>query len=77
MQNIEMLDIVALVEDLPEQELFRGQVGTVVEIHTTPGYFEVEFSGKDGIPYAMLALHESQLLKLIHEPLTDRREWGN
>ncbi len=29
---IKLLDIVALTEDRPEQHLWRGQVGTVVEI---------------------------------------------
>jgi hypothetical protein len=31
MSGIEMLSVVALVEDLPEEGLVRGQVGTVVE----------------------------------------------
>jgi hypothetical protein len=30
MANIEMLSVVALLEDLPEEGLVRGQVGTVV-----------------------------------------------
>ena len=33
MNNLpQLLDVVALVEDLPEQKLVRGQVGTVVEL---------------------------------------------
>ncbi len=43
-----MLDVVALVEDLPERHLVRGQVGTVVEA-LGPGVFEVEFSEMRGI----------------------------
>ena len=30
--EIQMLDVVALLEDLPERNLWRGQVGTVVEL---------------------------------------------
>ncbi|MBW4625978.1 MAG: DUF4926 domain-containing protein [Brasilonema octagenarum HA4186-MV1] len=29
--NLQFLDVVALTEDLPELELYRGQVGTIVE----------------------------------------------
>lgn len=68
MVKLKLLDVVALVDDIPEHHLLRGQVGTIVEVHTTPGHFEVEFSGVDGVPYAMLALHEGQLLKLHYEP---------
>lgn len=35
---IQLLDIVALAEDLPEHELNRGQAGTVVE-ELAPGTF--------------------------------------
>jgi hypothetical protein len=42
MADIEMLSVVAVLEDLPEQGLVRGQVGTVVE-NWAPGVFEVEF----------------------------------
>jgi len=40
--SIQLLDVVALTEDLPRQKLHRGQVGTVVEI-LAPNVFEVEF----------------------------------
>lgn len=36
-----LLDVVALLEDLPPVKLFRGQVGTIVEEYE-PGVFEVE-----------------------------------
>jgi hypothetical protein len=41
--GIELHSVVALLEDLPEHSLVRGQVGTVVE-SWTPGVFEIEFS---------------------------------
>lgn len=64
---IHVLDVVALLEDIPERNLSRGQVGTVVE-QLAPGVFEVEFSDNEGRTYAMLALREEQLLVLHHQP---------
>jgi hypothetical protein len=43
---IKLLDVVALTTDLPEYNLFRGQVGTVVEILRDGSAFEVEFSDR-------------------------------
>lgn len=31
-QSLDLLEVIALTEDLPEAGLFAGQVGTVVEI---------------------------------------------
>jgi hypothetical protein len=64
---IQLLDIVALVEDLPEHGLYRGQVGTVVE-ELAPDVFEIEFSDHEGRTYAMLALRVEQLMLLHYEP---------
>lgn len=61
--SVKLLDIVALTEDLPREDLFRGQVGTVVEI-LAPDVFEVEFCDDDGQAYAMKALKASQLMVL-------------
>lgn len=66
--KINLLDVVALIEDLPERGLFRGQVGTVVE-SLAPDVFEVEFNDNDGRTYASLALHADQLLVLHHRPI--------
>ncbi|MEX2304094.1 MAG: DUF4926 domain-containing protein [Bryobacterales bacterium] len=67
MAEIELLAVVAILEDLPEQRLERGQVGTVVE-NLGPDVYEVEFSDDNGQTYASLALRASQLLRLRHEP---------
>ena len=45
--NIKLLDVVALTTDLPEENLWRGQVGTVVEILADGAAFEVEFSDRE------------------------------
>ncbi len=64
---IKLLDVVALVEDVPEYNLRRGQVGTVVEI-LAPDVFEVEFSDTNGHMYAEVALRTQQLMVLYYEP---------
>ena len=67
-EAINILDVVALTEDLPERVLYRGQVGTVVE-SLAHDVFEVEFSDEEGRAYASLALKSSQLLILHYEPV--------
>jgi hypothetical protein len=65
---IQLLDVVALTEDLPQRGLARGQVGTVVEA-LAPEVFEVEFCDNDGRTYASLALRTDQLMVLHYQPL--------
>jgi hypothetical protein len=67
MPEIELLSIVALLEELPEKGLQRGQVGTVV-VALAAGVYEVEFSDDSGRPYASAALRAEQLMRLRHEP---------
>ena len=69
METIRLLDVVALVVDLPDKHLYRGQVGTVVE-ELGPDVYEVEFSdAANGQTYAMLPLTGNQLLPLRYAPL--------
>ncbi|WP_201750239.1 DUF4926 domain-containing protein [Tautonia marina] len=65
--QIKLLDVVALVDDLPEQGLERGEVGTVVEF-LAPDVVEVEFSDNGGQPFVMLPLRADQLLVLKYRP---------
>ena len=68
MMDIEMLSVVALLDDLPGEGLVRGQVGTVVE-SWAPGVYEVEFCDDEGKTYAMVALKAEQLMRLHHQPV--------
>ena len=43
MRELELLSVVALLENVADHGLLRGQVGTVVE-RLAPGLYEVEFS---------------------------------
>ncbi|MCW5983513.1 MAG: DUF4926 domain-containing protein [Bryobacteraceae bacterium] len=68
MADIDLLAVVALLRDLPDQGLVRGQVGTVVEI-LAPGVYEVEFCDDNGRTYAMASLKAEELIELHHEPV--------
>jgi len=67
MTDIELLAVVALLKDIPEHRLVRGQVGTVVEILSS-GVAEVEFSDEEGVHYAVLPLKSEDLIRLHHHP---------
>jgi Domain of unknown function (DUF4926) len=64
---MKLLDVVALLQDLPELGLIRGQVGTIVEIYE-PDVFEVEFIDSNGRTYALETLSASVLMILHHQP---------
>lgn len=68
MRDLELLSEVALLRDLPEFGLVRGQVGTVVET-LAEGAVEVEFCDDEGRTYATAALHPDDLVRLHHGPL--------
>jgi hypothetical protein len=63
MDEIKLLDVVALTEDLQSEGLRRGEVGTVVE-QWADGIFEVEFSDDSGEAYAFAAVPPQKLMKL-------------
>ena len=65
-----LLDVVALTVDLPEYNLWHGQVGTVVEILANGAAFEVEFNDRDGRTFESLGLRPDQIMVLHFEPLS-------
>ena len=72
--EIKLLDVVALTVDVPEHNLARGQVGTVVEVLKNGTAFEVEFSDRNGRTYQSLGLRPDQLMVLHYEPESHLRE---
>lgn len=58
-----LLDVVALLVDVPADGLQRGDVGTIVEV-LDPGHFLVEFADSDGQMYALPVLAADQLIVL-------------
>ena len=69
---MKILDIVALTENLPKLKLYRGQVGTIVEMYE-PDVFEVEFSDIKGRTYALETLNADHLMVLHHQPFEERK----
>ncbi len=63
--DIREYDVVALTENVPEHNLVRGQVGTVV-MDYSPDAAEVEFVDPNGATYALLTLRKAQLMRLHH-----------
>lgn len=59
---------VALTVDVPELNLQRGQVGTVVDVLGAGKALEVEFCDREGRTYASLGLRPDQIMVLRYEP---------
>ncbi|CCQ52054.1 MULTISPECIES: DUF4926 domain-containing protein [Crocosphaera] len=70
--KIKLLDVVALTVDLPEEQLFKGQVGTVVDILADGTAYEVEFSDRNGRTYESLGLSADQFMILHFEPINPK-----
>ncbi len=68
-QEIKLLDVVALGVDLPAHNLWKGQVGTVVDILSGGNAYEIEFSDREGRTYESLGLRAEQLIILLYEPI--------
>lgn len=68
--DIKLLDVVALTTDFPQFDLWRGQVGTVVEALANGTAFEVEFSDRDGRTYESVGVRPDQIMVLHFEPAT-------
>ncbi len=58
---IQELDSIVLTEDLPEHDLQRGDVGTVVLVHQNGAGYEVEFVALDGTTLAVVSLYRHQV----------------
>ena len=67
-ETIQPLEVVALTVDLPELDLRRGQVGTVVDVLGGGKALEVEFSDREGRTFASLGLRADQVMVLRYEP---------
>jgi Domain of unknown function (DUF4926) len=72
--TVKLLDVVALTVDIPEYNLWRGQVGTVVELLADGAAFEVEFSDRNGRRYESIWLNPEQIMVLYFEPASPDRK---
>ena len=64
--TLKLLDVVALMKDLPEEPLIKGQVGTFIE-ELDEGIYEVEFANKQGKTLSLLTLTTDDLMLLHFE----------
>ena len=60
-------DLIALLIDLPNANLVRGDVGTIALIHGDQKGFEVEFVNGDGKTVAVETLAYNQIKKIKQE----------
>lgn len=67
-KTAKLLDVVALTVDLPEDNLWCGQVGTIVELLADGAAFEVEFSDREGRTFESIGLRPEQFIVLHFEP---------
>jgi hypothetical protein len=65
---MELLSVVAILKDVPEEGIVRGQVGTLVE-SLAPAVWLVEFSDTTGRTRALIEVREEEMVTLHYEPL--------
>ncbi len=63
METLHLHDVVALTQPIPEHNLRRGDVGTVLDIGPNNQYL-LEFSNRNGIPYATPTVSAEGLMKV-------------
>jgi len=77
-KGVNLFDVVELIVDLPQQRLYAGMQGTVLEVHGAGKAFEVEFSDEQGRVLSFLALSPEHFVVVwrAHErqwvPLAER-----
>jgi hypothetical protein len=60
--DIQFLDVVELLEGMPEEGLVAGAKGTVIEVYEVPNLaYDVELCNDDGETIAMLAILPHQI----------------
>ena len=67
-------DCIVLLEDLPENRLKAGNIGTVVHVHKDGAGYEVEFMTLAGETVAIVTLLPSQLRPIARRDLAHVRE---
>jgi len=67
-------DCVVLTEDLPDERLQVGDVGTVVHVHPGAAAYEVEFATMTGQTVTVSTVSAAQLRPVSRHDLTHVRE---
>lgn len=66
MDEFQLLEMVVVTVDIPDEGILAGDVGTIVDVYTqlSPGY-EVEFTTADGTSRALATLAPHQIRHLL------------
>jgi len=67
-------DVVVLTQDLPEERLTAGDVGTVVHVHDGGAGYEIEFMTLSGRTIAVATVMASQVRAVGSRDLVHVRE---
>jgi len=67
MSTPKQYETVALLEDIPEKNLWRGQVGVIVEIYADGKAYELEFMDDEGYTYALETIYADKVIPLSHK----------
>lgn len=67
-------DCVVLTQEIPQEDLQAGDVGTVVHVHGHGAAFEVEFITFDGQTVAVATVLSSQLRPVGRKDIAHTRE---
>lgn len=65
---MKLLDVVAPLQDFPERNVAKGQVGTIVEELDRDNVL-VEFADINGVAYAIAPMPVDKLMELKHTPV--------
>ncbi len=72
---LNLLETVISTANFPEHGVLAGDLGTIVEIYTTPTLaYEVEFVNPDGSTRALLTLAPSQVRRLSPDDVLTTRQ---
>lgn len=64
---MKLLDVVATLQDFPDRNIAKGQVGTIVEELDSNNVL-VEFANVEGVAYAITPIPMAILMELKHTP---------
>ena len=70
-----LLDTVIAAVNVPDHEILAGDLGTIVEVYTSPDLaYEVEFVNPDGTTRALLTLAPDQVRRLAARDVITTRQ---
>jgi hypothetical protein len=73
--SLNLLETVIAAANVPDHQVLAGDLGTIVEVYTTPDLaYEVEFVNPDGSTRALLTLAPNQVRRLSSTDVLTTRQ---